>query len=94
MMSCAAPTATTTAWLRMSFTAAGSFEVDRDPIEEAIFEMINAARIYTFDEFTETLGRLGARLDGPTVSDHESCGCAVFYPELIGDKRPGRIRKN
>lgn len=75
-------------------TEAGSFEVDPDPIEEAILGMTRADQTYTFDQFASALARLGARLDGPTVSDYESCGCAVYYPELIGEKRPNRIREN
>ena len=37
--------------------------------------------------FEQTAQKLGAKLKGAGVSDTETCGCKVFYPDLRGDKK-------
>ena len=70
----------------------GSFEADPAPIQAAIVEMNTSAQVYSWKEFTQSLEGLGARLQDPVLSEFESCACAVFYPELLGNKRPNRVR--
>lgn len=72
----------------------GSFEADPAPIKAAIVDMSTSSQVYSWNEFTLRLEGLGARLQDPVVSEFESCACAVFYPELLGNKRPNRGRNS
>ena len=71
----------------------GSFEADRASIKSAILGMAVSDNEYSLIEFTERLEGLGARLRTHDSSGNESCGCAAFYPELIGEKRPNQFRE-
>lgn len=72
----------------------GAFEADPEPIQAAIVDMTTSSHVYSWEEFTQRLEDLGARLQDPVVSEFESCACAVFYPELLGSKRPNSIRNS
>ncbi|MCH2066650.1 hypothetical protein [Shimia sp.] len=72
----------------------GHFAADPGPIEAALVEMNMSALVYSWAEFTANLEDLGARLQDPVVSTFESCGCAVFYPELLGGKSPHPVRNS
>ena len=72
----------------------GSFETDPVPIEAAIVDMNTSSQVYSLQEFTDRLEDLGARVQDPVVSEFESCACAAFYPELLGNKRPHRDRNS
>lgn len=69
-------------------TGSESYEAPADPAE-LVREAIGSPDTFTLDEVVELLRSRG--IEAEMIStDFESCGCAVFYPELVGDKTPWR----
>lgn len=65
-----------------------AYEAPVDP-SDLVREAIGSSDTYTLEEVVELLRSRG--IEAETVaSDFESCGCAVFYPELVGSKTPWR----
>lgn len=67
---------------------------DPDPIRTAMIEMVTSDEVYDWNAFRSRLERLGAYVIDPETSGYESCGCAVFYPEMVGDRWPHRVRES
>ncbi len=63
-----------------------TYEAPTDPAD-IVREAINSPETFKLEEVVAMLRSRGIEAEARS-SDFESCGCAVFYPELVGDKRP------
>ena len=70
----------------------GSYLADEQPIRAAVWQMATSSEVYRLDDISLALTNLSAHVVLQPDNEFESCGCAVFYPDLIGDKRPNSVR--
>jgi hypothetical protein len=59
-----------------------------DPAE-LVREAIASPATFSLEEVVDLLRSQGIEAETRS-SEFEECGCAVFYPELVGDRRPWR----